>query len=50
VENNLEKKSEIAKKVVANLEELQQRVDGLKAHLLKIQALPPCERMNIGKM
>ncbi|MGD0589481.1 MAG: hypothetical protein ABSA44_01620 [Bacteroidota bacterium] len=50
MENNQEKKSEIAKKTVASLEELQQRVDRLKAHLLKIQTLPPCEWMNIGKM
>jgi hypothetical protein len=52
MENNQKKKSEIAKKVVvrASLEELQQRVDRLKAHLLKIQTLPPCEWMNIGKM
>jgi hypothetical protein len=48
MENNQEKKSEIAKKTVASLEELQQRVDGLKAHLLKIQTLPPCKWVNIG--
>jgi hypothetical protein len=50
MENNQENKSEIVKKVVvrASLEELQQKVDGLKAHLLKIQALPPCKWVNIG--
>jgi hypothetical protein len=50
MENNQEKKFEIAKKVVvrANLEELQQRVDRLRTHLLKIQTLPPCKWVNIG--
>ncbi|MGD0589482.1 MAG: hypothetical protein ABSA44_01625 [Bacteroidota bacterium] len=48
MENSYEEKVEIAKKTVASLEELQHRVNGLKEHLLKIQALPLCKWMNIG--
>jgi hypothetical protein len=48
MENSYEEKVEIAKKVVANLEELQHKVNGLKEHLSKIQALPPCKWMNIS--
>jgi hypothetical protein len=51
MENNQEKKTDTANNVIrrVSLAELQQKVDNLKVkvHQLKMNALPPCERMDI---